>query len=328
MSFSGKVTHRKDGSPLPNIPVSDGRNTVFTDNDGRFLLPGWERAHMINVAVLTERHSDWYMPTEGHTGDFNFVIDPSKTRDGDFCFLHTSDTEIENRFENEWVDFAKESVKKHSPAFFMHTGDLCREDGVKRHYLAMNRETVGCPVRYCIGNHDFIGEKYGEEIYEKLYGPAWYSFDCGSFHFVCLSIGAGDNPSGYAHEDQWVWLMNDLETAGKGKKLVVCCHDLCASDPTGFTKQIGDTLFDLKEKGLCAWVYGHYHVNMAHEYDGILSVTTSRPDSGGIDSSPAGFRKLSFENGKVSTEVLFNIPQGDVADECIWQAELSANVEF
>ncbi len=328
MSFSGKVINRKDSSPISGIPVSDGRNTVFTDKDGRFLLPGWERARTINVAVLTERHNDWYMQIEGHIGDFEFVIDPSRQHDDSFCFLHTSDTEIENRYENDWVFFAKDCVKKNSPAFFMHTGDLCREDGVKRHYLAMNRETVGCPVRYCIGNHDFIGEKYGEEIYEKLYGPSWYSFDCGNYHFVCLSIGAGDNPSGYAHEDQWLWLMNDLETAGKDKKLVVCCHDLCASDPTGFTKQVGDTLLDLKKRGLVAWVYGHYHVNMAHEYDGVVSVTTSRPDSGGIDSSPAAFRKLSFENNTLTTELLFNSPECDKADKSLWQTSLDANVEF
>ena len=327
MSFSGKVINRKDNLPMANIPVSDGRNTVFTDENGRFLLPGWGRARMINVALLTERHCDWYMPIEGHVGDFDFVIDPTKEH-GDFCFLHTSDTEVEGRYENEWISFAKDCVKKNSPAFFMHTGDLCREDGVKRHYLVMNRETVGCPVRYCIGNHDFIGEKYGEEIYEKLYGPCWYSFDCGKYHFVCLSIGAGDNPSGYAHEDQWIWLMNDLETAGKGKKLVICCHDLCASDPTGFTKKIGDNTLDLKEKGLCAWIYGHYHINAAHEYDGVINATISRPDSGGIDSSPAGFRIVNFTGENVTTEVIFNTPECEKPDTPVWQTKISGNAEF
>lgn len=328
MSFSGKVINRKDNSPLSGIPVTDGRNVVFTDDDGQFLLPGWERAKIISLSLLTQRHNDWYMPIEGHVGDFNFMVDLVNNVGEDFCFLQTSDTEIENRPMNEWISYAKDCVDAHSPAFFMHTGDLCREDGVKRHYLAMNRETVGCPVRYCIGNHDFIGEKYGEEIYEKLYGPTWYSFDCGNYHFACLSIAYGDNPSGYSHDDQWIWLSNDLETAGKGKKLVICCHDICASDPTGFTKQFGEITLNLREKGLCAWVYGHYHVNMAHDYDGIYSVTVSRPDSGGIDSSPAAFRKIDCHSDKITTELLFNSPECDEPDKSLWQTEIGANVEF
>lgn len=327
-TYSGHVYNRKDNSPIPNVPVSDGMNTVFTDENGAFHLRGWERARMINVGVLTERHCDWYIRIDGHKGDFNFYIDKTDVSHEDFCFFHTSDTEIENRKENDWISFAKSNVKRIKPAFFMHTGDLCREDGVKRHYLTMNRETVGCPVRYCIGNHDFIGEEYGEEIYEKLYGPCWYSFDCGNIHFVALSIGAGDNPSGYKHEDQWQWLINDLETAGKDKKIIVCCHDLCASDPTGFTKQLGNTKLDLKEKGLLAWVFGHYHIHLAHEYNGVLNISTARPDSGGIDSSPAGIRRITVEKDRVSTDIIYNISNNGHNLTSLWETKLRGNVEF
>ena len=328
ITYSGRVFDRKSGSPLSDIPVSDGRNIVFTDENGRFELSGWERAHIINVASLTQRHCDWYIPISGHEGDFNFYIELCDTASENFSFLHTSDTEIENRPENEWIGFAKKTAKERSSAFLMHTGDLCREDGVKRHYLAMNRETVGCPVRYCIGNHDFIGDEYGEEIYEKLYGPTWYSFDYGNIHFAVLSIGAGDNKSGYSPDDQWEWLMRDIELLSNGKKLIICCHDLCAYDPTGFTRKLGDKTVDLKEKGLAAWVFGHYHINISHEYEGVYNLSTARPDSGGIDSSPAGLREISVCDNKLSTSIIYYIPDGAQKDDCIWSTQLDGNVEF
>ena len=327
MAFTGRVFDRKTKDPLANIPVSDGRNTVLTDNEGRFFLEGWERARIINVSVLTSRHNDWYICTEDHTGDYDFYIDPTPT-DEVFNFFHTSDTEIENRPHADFIPFMREQVRKNNSAFFMHTGDLCRDDGVRRHYLAMNCETLGCPVRYAIGNHDFIGTDYGESFYERLYGPTWYSFDCGNIHFAVLSIGCGDNPSGYSRDDQWKWLENDLKLLRGDKKVIICCHDLCSADETGFDVTVGDAHINLREHGLCAWVFGHYHINYAHDYNGVLSITTARPDSGGIDSSPAGIRKINVCGNTVSTEMIYNMPPCEAAEKSIWSAQLYGCAEY
>ncbi len=327
MAYNGKVTNRKSGEPLVGIPVSDGRNIVFTDSEGCFSLEGWERAKIIHVGVLTRRHNDWYIMINGHEGDYDFMIDKIDAPT-DFCFLHTSDTEIENRPYADFVSFMKDEVEKNSAAFFVHTGDLCREDGLKRHYLAMNRETVGCPVRYVIGNHDFIGYNYGEEMYEKLYGPTWYSFDCGNIHFVALAIGYGDNPSGYELCDQWIWLEKDLANVPKDKKVIVLDHTLCY-DENGFRPTVGDMKIDIRSKGLAAWIFGHYHTNYTNNMDGVLNICTSRPDSGGIDSSPAGIRKISICGTEVSTEMIFYRPEveGEKSDY-VWETKLCGHIEF
>ncbi len=327
MAYIGKVINRKNGEPLAGIPVSDGRNIVFTDSEGCFSLDGWERARIIHVGVLTCRHNDWYIVTEGHEGEYNFMIDKVDTP-SDFCFLHTSDTEIEDRPFADFVSFMRDEVREHSAAFFVHTGDLCREDGVKRHYLAMNRETIGCPTRYVIGNHDFIGYNYGEEAYEKLYGPTWYSFDCGNIHFVALAIGYGDNPSGYELCDQWIWLENDLKNVAPDKKIIVLDHTICY-DENGFRPTVGDMKLDLRSAGLVAWVFGHYHSNYTNNMDGILNICTSRPDSGGIDSSPAGIRKISVSGTEVSTQMIYYRPHiDDKKSEHIWETKLDGNIEY
>ena len=84
MSYSGKVTHLRTGAPISNIPVSDGKNVVLTDENGCFTLEGWERAHVINVSALTRQHNDWFIYIEDHIESYDFVIDPINPVD-DFC---------------------------------------------------------------------------------------------------------------------------------------------------------------------------------------------------------------------------------------------------
>ena len=327
MAYCGKVTDRKSGTPLEGIRVSDGRNIVLTDQEGRFSLEGWKRAHVIHVDVLTTRHSDWFIYINGHVGDFDFCIDPVVTP-SDYCFLHISDTEIENRPFTDQIFDLRQRVKENRPAFFIHTGDLCRDDGVARHYQVMNCETMGCPVRYTIGNHDFRGDDYGESIYEKYYGPTWYSFDCGEIHFVALQIKKGDKPSGYQLSDQWIWLQNDLKSMKPNQRLIVLDHDLCCWDEQGFCPTVEDVTIDLRGAGLIAWIYGHYHFNFLHEYDCVLNICSSRPDSGGIDSSAAGIRKINVQGHTLTTEMLYHTIPCDPEDPFMWRTQLEGRVEF
>ena len=325
--YVGKVIDNASGSPLFGVPVSDGRNIVFTDEDGRFELVGWERAHVINVGVLTRNHNDWYQTIKGHEGEFVFRVDLENTDRESFNFLHVSDTEIEGCGGTEWIDFVRKTVKAENPAFFAHTGDLCRYNGVHRHYLVMNRETVGCPVRYAIGNHDFIGESYGEEVYERLYGPTWYSFDYGNIHFIVLSIGKGDKPSGYLPDDQFIWLCEDLKNVGVGKKLIVLDHDLCKWDPEGFNIPFCGGI-DMAKNGLVAWIYGHYHYNLAHDCGGIYSISSSRIDSAGIDSSAGAIRKISVLGDSIETKLIYDLVQPEKGAPYIWRTQLDGFVAF
>ena len=73
-------------------------------------------------------------------------------------------------------------------AFMIHTGDICYENGLKNHIKLMNTSNMGCPVFYCLGNHDLVKGKYGEELFESIYGPVYYSFDFGSTHYIVTPI--------------------------------------------------------------------------------------------------------------------------------------------
>ena len=323
MSFSGTVKDAK-GDPLEGFTVTDGRNLTKTDAEGRFTLPGWERARVISVCALTLRHDDWYMSADSKS--FDFRLHPVKTED-DFCFLHTSDTEIDGREDCDWLDFVRKQVKKHSPAFIVHTGDICNMDGLTRHLYLLNKESAGCPVRYTIGNHDFSGPEYGEQTFERLYGPTWYSFDCGKMHFAVLSYGKGDVKSGYDIKDQWIWLKNDLEHF-KPEALTILAHKYCQGGPEGSFVQITDGLeIPLREHNIKAWVFGHLHSNYAHEFDGVLELNTALPDQGGIESSEPGLRKVKINGTKVTTSMLYNCPAPKRGEDGIWKARVPGFID-
>ena len=226
--YTGKVIDRLSNRPLKNIPVSDGRNIVFTDENGFYSLDGWDRVHLIYVCMLTKSHDDWYKYIEGDNNYYDFYISLADAASPEFSFLHISDTEILRESDRiDWINFAKDTVSERSPAFFVQTGDIAREYGLKKHREIMNYDTVGCPVRYAIGNHDFTDAEYGEQLYEKLYGPTWYSFDCGKIHFVVLSIAGFEKtefPTGYENDDQFKWLENDLNLRDPDKKVIILCH--------------------------------------------------------------------------------------------------------
>lgn len=326
MHYTGKVTCKETGKPLAGVPVSDGRNIILTAADGSYSLPGWERNHMVWVGMLTKAHDDWYYFTDGKAGTYDFAISPAKSES--FEVLQISDTENANDKDVTWAGFLGEHVRKET-SFIMHTGDITRREGIASHREVMNYETMGCPVRYVIGNHDFAlatdaSVRYGEQVYEEEAGPAWYSFDSADVHCVVLSIGrgsSGDMATGYTKEDQWTWLKNDLETLGKGKSVVIFEHS-AGPDPRNFI--VGD--LDLKQYGVVAWIYGHDHTNLHHIRNGIHSITTNRPHTGGIDASPACLRRILVENGQVRSEMIYRRFPVAAADEAVWQTKVPGSI--
>jgi len=330
--YYGTVKDRYTNQPIKNIPVSDGLNVVLTDENGSFSLAGWERARLIYVCMLTKAHDDWYLLIDENTKRYDLSVSPADVSDPCFSYLHISDTEILNENERtDWVSFARETVNAHSPAFFVQTGDIAREFGLKKHREVMNYNTVGCPVRYTIGNHDFTNREYGEGLYEELYGPTWYSFDCGSIHFVILSIAGLERtefPTGYQPDDQWKWLENDLDTCDPSRRVIVLCHTYCYPDPFGFCPEINGKSYDLKKRGLLAWAFGHTHVNYLHNIEGVFYINSSRPDSGGVDSSEGAIRKTTLNGDKLTSEMIYCSPYKLEKDSFVWEKKLPGRVNF
>jgi len=309
--YTGKVVNKYTKNPICHIAVTDGKNIVFTDKDGNYELPGWEKSNTISVSVLTKNHDDWYIYTGGESGIYNFEIEPITIDTDDFKILHLSDSEIEGLDPEDWLAFTREKIAQDSPAFLIHTGDIAREEAMGRHYKLMNCDTMGCPVRYVIGNHDYTEGDYGEQLYEKLYGPVWCSFDAGNIHCVILPMGRGDKPAGYTKEEALEWFKKDMELVAKGRPVIIFHHTHAQSG------------YDLKENHVIAWILGHYHYHYHYEMDGVAHICTSCPDTGGIDSSAAGIRMVHIQGERISSQMkYYRKREAQAKDQTKWTCKL------
>lgn len=305
--YHGTVTFSETGEPVEGVSVTDGRNVVKTDENGEFTLKGWRKTRFITITAPAGYWTeDYYIPADKQTVSYDFTLERSEIAAGSaHSFLQISDTEIGEDGVGEWIDYVKALADEQNPAFLIHTGDICYEPGLKRHLSDMNTENMGLPVRYIIGNHDYVDGKYGEELFESIYGPVWYSFEVGNVHYVVTPFQTGgDYSSGYNKNDRWRWLENDLENTGEDMKIVIFNHNKPVSE--NYVIEFDRKELDLKEHDLIAWVFGHYHYNYVRNNEGVLEISTGRPDCGGIDESPSASRIVSIDaTGEVSTALYY-----------------------
>lgn len=327
--YSGHVYNKTTNTPIAHLRVSDGLNIVLTDENGAFALPGWEKAHIISVQCLTKAHDDWYFHIEGHEGDYEFYITPAEAAP-DHRFFQISDTEIDCVEEADiWLPFVKKQIAANPAAFLIQTGDICRREGLESHYRAMNYDVLGIPVRYCMGNHDYVDDRYGDYTFEKYYGPSWYSFDQGNTHYIVLPMRGGDAPSAYTQDEINRWIYNDMQAKDPEKSLVMFCHTHSLYEDT-FVYELDDVTFDLRDYGLLAWVFGHYHINWVTDLGGYYNICTSRPDCGGIDSSPTAIRSIEiYSDHTLKTKLHYNdLSKAAPADNALWETSLPGHVMY
>ena len=297
---------------LSGIKVSDGLNVVETTADGSFTLPGHARERFIFITTPSgyktfNRH---YHKIESKQDGYDFALMPydgAIHKDGSHNYIHIADTEIFNTQNHEdWVNNVRDYAANEHSAFIIHTGDICYEKGLKEHITLMNTENMNCPIFYCIGNHDLVKGKYGEELFESIYGPVYYSFEVGNVHYIVTPMAGGDHAPGYAPEDVYLWLKNDLAHIKPGTPVMIFNHDLLTYDDTFIFKGGNGGSINLNEHNLKAWVYGHWHINYMKKQGDVYSVSTGTLDKGGIDHSTSAFRVMHVDrNGDFTSELRY-----------------------
>ena len=298
---------------LAGIKVSDGLNVVETAADGSFTLPGHERERFIFITTPSgyKTFNRYYHKIEKKQAGYDFGLMPYSGRigkDGSHKYIHISDTEIFNTENHEdWVGSLRGYAANEQAAFIIHTGDICYEKGLKAHIKLMNTENMDCPVFYCIGNHDLVKGKYGEEVFENNYGPVYYSFDAGNVHYIVTPMPGGDHAPGYTSDDVCRWLKNDLAHIRPGTPIMVFNHDLLTYEDTFIFKSKNAGSINLNEYNLKAWIYGHWHINYIKKQGDVYSICTSSLDKGGIDHSTSAFRVMHVDRkGDFTSELRYS----------------------
>ena len=307
--YSGYVTDGS-GAPMAGVSVTNGKDVVKTDEDGHYVMDGWLKDRFVTVTIPTGYWTeDYYIEVTDAKEGYDFVLEKSDKDYTDHTFLQVADSEVGSGGVGEWIENVKAAAEDTDAAFIMHTGDICYEDGLRTHLSGMNSENMPAPVRYAIGNHDYINwGGYGEAYFESIYGPVCYSFEVGNIHYVVTPMVHGVDYLGrYTNADVWRWVKNDLENTDPDMKVVMFNHDYCTSDEDGFEVSCGlGSKLDLKEYGLVAWIYGHWHYNLMYQTEcGAFNICTGQPSGGGIDSTVPAVRSVTMSGGELVSSDMY-----------------------
>lgn len=303
---------------MSGVLVSDGLHVVKTDSRGNFELPGHDRERFIFVTTPNNYMPvrNHYLPVQKTKSTYSFGLKPysATAKDGAHRFVHISDTEIFNTENHEdWVNGLKEYAKNEEIGFMVCTGDICYENGLKNHIKMMNSDNMNTRMVYTIGNHDLVKGNYGEELYESIYGPVYYSFDLGNVHYVVTPMPGGDHRPSYTKEQVYRWLKNDLAQVSADKAIIFFNHDLLTSSDK-FVYGINDQeQLDLNSRNLKAWLYGHWHIQYMRKQGDVLAISTAAPDKGGIDHSTSAFRVLHVDRkGDCRSELRYSYLENQI----------------
>lgn len=126
-----------------------------------------------------------------------------------------------------WYDETEKCVKSINQLpdidFVLHGGDIS-DFGLTDEFMWQRDIMDGLNVPYVVllGNHDCLGT--GKEAFQKIFGPANFSFIAGNIKFVCLNTNALEFdysepiPDFNFIESQWTEREDEFE------KTVVCMH--------------------------------------------------------------------------------------------------------
>jgi hypothetical protein len=226
---------RQSGDPgIAGVLVSNGRDVVKTDRDGRYTLPIDDEAIIFVVkpsgyAVPVERGTMlprfYYIHqpkgTPAHLGLDYRVIAPTGPLPSSVDFALRKVDEP-SRFDvllfadphagsPAEIDFIRDDVVNAligtKAAFGITAGDMMSDD--LSLYARYNRiiGQIGVPLYNVVGNHDLNLDapdgKYARETFKQTFGPSYYAFEHGGALFLMLDnvdyFGAHPNQGGNCH---------------------------------------------------------------------------------------------------------------------------------
>ncbi|MDR1406491.1 MAG: calcineurin-like phosphoesterase C-terminal domain-containing protein, partial [Tannerella sp.] len=278
VNHNGKRERREKG--IANVAVSNGREVVLTDSDGRYALPAGD-----DHIIFAVKPSGYVFETDEYNQPESFYIhkpggSPPLTYQGvkptgdmpaslDFALTKHEEEETFTSFifgdsqpytEEEVRYFEKGIVDEASAAtagvsFGITLGDLVG-DNLTLHPLYKEAiKKTGLPWYHVMGNHDMNvdakADSLSDETFEANFGPANYAFNYGRAHFIVLDDILYPDPvdgRGYRggfRKDQLTFVENDLRFVPDGHLIVICMHIPLMSDNDAFVEDDRRELFRL-----------------------------------------------------------------------------------
>jgi hypothetical protein len=364
----GLVYHDADGDGkrssaevgIAGIKVSNGRDIVTTDAEGRYQLQvsddaiiflikprGWMSPLNSNnlpqffyIHKPTGSPADFKFAGVAPTGPLPASIDFPLTRHDEpnvFKALLFGDPQPRNITEVEYIahDVVEQIVAEeaHGASFGVTLGDIAFDDLATFEPLNQAIALIGIPWYNVIGNHDLNfdapNDQLSDETFERVYGPAYYSFDHGPAHFLVLDDvewhGAHAGEKAHYHGGfgarQIEFIRNDLAMIPKDQLVVLMMHIPLTEVED---RQSLYRLIEQRPATVSISAHTHYMEHRligaedgwqgAERHHHIVNVTVcgswwrGQPDERGIphatmsDGGPNGYSIMEFDGNKYSLE--------------------------
>lgn len=284
---------------LPGVRVSNGREIVATDEDGRYTLPlddddiifvikprGWRtplsddllpRFYYIHKPQGSpEFKYAGVSPTGALPDGVNFPLYP-QTEPEQFQAILFGDTQPRNQQEVDWIahDVVEELIGTEA-SFGVTLGDVAFDNLETFEPLNRAIALIGIPWYNVMGNHDINYDAktraLANESFERVYGPSYYSFDYGPVHFLVLDdiewlyddgTGKGRYQGGFG-EEQLEFIRTDLAQIPEDQLVVLMMHIPLTevNDRHGLYRLIEQRPFCMS---ISAHEHVHEHVMITHE---------------------------------------------------------------
>jgi hypothetical protein len=266
---TGVVFHDSNGNGvrdagekgLSGVRVSNQRDVVKTDRDGRYRLPVTD-----NTILFVVKPSGWMTPLDANnlprfyyihkpggspaqkfagvspTGPLPASVDfplTPRSEPSRFKVIVFADPQPRNQAEVDYV--AHDVVEELVGADAVHgvtLGDIAFNNLDTLRPLNRAIGNIGIPWYNVLGNHDMnfdsVDDTYSTETFQSVYGPPYYSYDYGKAHFVVLDDvvwdgsedmgrGKGTYTAGLG-ERQLEFLKNDLALVPKDRLVILMMH--------------------------------------------------------------------------------------------------------
>lgn len=263
---TGVVFHDQDGDGrrgkkepgIAGVRVSSGQEVTRTDENGQYTLPV-----DAPTILFVCKPSGWTYPTDkNHLPQFYYIHKPDGSPDERFTYDGSAPTgplpdsvNFPLRRYDKPENFRAVLVGDPQPAnvkevqfygrdvmselvgvdasFGLTLGDLVGDRLNLFDDMNELQALAGIPWHNVIGNHDLNrradSDRYANETFHRVYGPANYAFQYGNVHFIILDnvIYHGHDEGGYhggLQDRQLAFLKNYLDTVSTDHRVVIATH--------------------------------------------------------------------------------------------------------
>jgi hypothetical protein len=270
---------RDAGEPgIPNVLVSNQREVVKTDRQGRYQLPVDE-----DTILFVIKPRGWALPlSDDNVPRFYYIHKPNgsipvryggvpptgplpasvdfplypQREPNRFRVLMFGDTQPRDMTEIFYIgrDVVRELIGTREAAFGVVLGDVLFDDLSLFPALTRMMGQIGIPIYYVLGNHDLNfdspDDQNSDETWHRRFGPNYYAFQYGRAHFLVLDdvvwFGAQEGQRGRyvagLGERQIEFIRNYLRHVNRSDLIVLLMHIPMWEWPDVERRQVFDAL--------------------------------------------------------------------------------------